>query len=146
MTGREVDEHALRALVDELAAGWNAGDGALFADPFAVDADYTAVTGLHVRGRDLIGRGHDELFGSVFRGTRITLSVDDIRFVRPDVAVVHTSNALAGPDGQPVPGNETSAAMLVACREDGRWSVTAFHNMRPQARPAAGPVEQALAG
>lgn len=40
------DDAAIRDLVDAFVAGWNAGDGEACGRPFAIDADFTAITGL----------------------------------------------------------------------------------------------------
>jgi hypothetical protein len=64
------------------------------------------------------------------KGTRLVGSVDSVRFVGPDVAVLH---ALGGT----IPRRRTKSARerasiqtLVARRTDGGWLLTAFHNTR----------------
>jgi hypothetical protein len=42
------------ALVTRLENAWNSGDGPAFVAPFAEDADFVNVLGMHVRGRDAI--------------------------------------------------------------------------------------------
>ena len=95
------DELAVRTLVDGLVAGWNAQDGTAFARQFAADADFTNVMGLHAKGRDVIARGHDEIFATLFKGTTLTATVEQIRFLRPDVAVASVVLALRQKDGTP---------------------------------------------
>lgn len=80
------DEAAVRALLDQFIEGWNEASGATLARPFARDAEFINIMGLQVRGRDLIARGHDELFETVFFGTRLSGGVENVRFPRPDVA------------------------------------------------------------
>ena len=70
------DNLAVRTLVDGLVAGWNAQDGTAFARQFAADADFTNVMGLHAKGRDVIARGHDEIFATLFKGTTLTATVE----------------------------------------------------------------------
>ena len=55
------DEKAIRGLIDTFVDGWNAADGAHLASVFSESADFTAITGLHGRGQEVIARGHDEI-------------------------------------------------------------------------------------
>ena len=140
------DEAALAGLVDTFVQGWNTGSGDRLASAFALDADFTNVMGLRAHGREVIARGHDEILATVFRGTRLEAAVNQIRYLRPDVAVVDVTLTMRGADGQPLamlPG--PSSAGLVATRDAGTWAIAVFRNMIPFARPAAGAVERSLA-
>ena len=139
------DEASIRKLVDGLVAGWNAQDGTAFARPFAADADFTNVMGLRAHGREVIARGHDEVFATVFKGTTLTPAIEQVRFFRPDVAVAEVVFTLRQKDGTPWRGYPRTIASLTAVREDGTWAIAVFRNMVPFERPAAGPVERALA-
>jgi uncharacterized protein (TIGR02246 family) len=138
------DELEIRKLVDGLVAGWNAHDGTAFARQFAADADFTNVMGLHARGRDVIARGHDEIFATIFKGTTLTATVEGIRFLRPDVATVSVALALRQKDGMPWGPFPRTLAGLVAVRDGESWSIAVFRNMVPFQRPAAGPLERSL--
>jgi hypothetical protein len=84
----------------------------------------------------------------VFRGTRLQAAITQIRYLRPDVAVLDVTLSLQGADGQPfamLPAGQ-SLAGVVATRESGTWAITVFRNMIPFTRPAAGAVERSLAG
>jgi hypothetical protein len=75
------DETAIRGLVDEFVEGWNAGNGEMCGRPFAKDAEFTAITGLRARGRDLIARGHSEILSTIYCGTQITGTVNSINIL-----------------------------------------------------------------
>ena len=139
------DEVSIRKLIDGLVAGWNAQDGNAFARQFAPDADFTNVMGLRAHGRELIARGHDELFATVFQGTTLTPAIEQVRFLRPDVAVAEVVFTLKQKDGTPWRGFPRSIASLTAVREGETWAIAVFRNMVPFERPAAGPVEKSLA-
>ena len=139
------DDAAVRRLVDLFIEGWNAKDGAACARPFAVDADFVNILGLRARGRDLIARGHHEILTTIYRETQISGSVQSIRFVRPDVAVVDVDFTIQGPENGPFRLLKSTAG-IVAAREDGGWAIVAFRNMVPFERPAAGPLERSLTG
>jgi uncharacterized protein (TIGR02246 family) len=137
------DEKAIRGLVDAFVDGWNAHDGAACAEPFAADADFTAITGLKARGRDLIARGHNEILSTIYRGTRNSANVQGIRFLRPDVAVVDVIFTLQKENGEPFELRGSSCGMVVT-KEGGKWSIAVLRNMIPFERPAAGPLEREL--
>ena len=133
------DATAVAGLIATFAAGWNKADGAMLAAAFAEDADFTAVNGLRVHGRDLIGEGHDELLSTIFRGVVLAANVLSVRFLRPDIAVAEAD--LTYPKGMAL-GVNRALAQYVAVRSGERWEIAVFRNMIPFERPMAGPVEQ----
>jgi len=141
------DDASVRRLVDIFAEGWNAARGETLAQAFAPDADFTNVMGLHAKGRDLIARGHDEILATVFRNTRVTPTVDRVRFLRSDVAVLDATFTLTHLDGRLFEMGPAghSKAELVATKEQGTWSIAVFRNMIPFVRPLAGPLERSIA-
>jgi uncharacterized protein (TIGR02246 family) len=137
------DQRAIQELVSTFIAGWNAGDGQLCAMPFAADAEFIAVTGQRGKGRDVIGKVHDEILATVFRGTRNSATVNEIRFVRPDVAVVDVTFRIQPMADKPwLP--PYSSCGFVATKENGSWSIVVLRNMVPFERPIAGPMDREL--
>ena len=108
----EPDEAAIRANITRCQDGWNAGDGEAFGAPFAEDADYIIVNGMHVSGRAAIAARHQQIFDTVYRGSHNTFTVEDIRFVRPDVAIARARARLhiasARPRARVTPGTPGS--------------------------------------
>lgn len=143
MTHTDNNEAAIRGLIDTFVEGWNAADGTTLASAFTADADFTAITGLHARGRDVIARGHDEIFSTIYRGTRNSGKVESIHYLRPDVALVDLKFTLRTEDGSLAFGIPYSSAGLIATRDNGVWAIAVFRNMIPFVRPA-GPVEQGI--
>jgi uncharacterized protein (TIGR02246 family) len=80
-------EQEIQQIVKKLERAWNAGDSTAFAAPFAEDADFVDVLGLHHSGRAPIEAGHRQVFDTIYQGSRVGYSVEGIRFVRPDVAI-----------------------------------------------------------
>lgn len=134
------DEAAVRENVRRMEAGWNNKSGALFAKPFAADADYVVVNGMHLRGREAIEKSHQQIFDTFYKHSTLTASVKQIRFVRPDVAVVHVECVNRVRQGAET--NETNSIVtLVMSKEKGDWKIVAFQNTRLMvevARPSAG--------
>jgi uncharacterized protein (TIGR02246 family) len=134
------DEQEIRELVFTFIAGWNTADGALLASAFAEDADFIAVTGQHGKGREIIGKVHDEILSTVFKGTRNTATVNEIRFLRPDVASVDVTFRIASmPDKPWIPPYSTCG--IVATKDDGAWSIAVLRNMIPFERPTGGQLD-----
>jgi uncharacterized protein (TIGR02246 family) len=138
------DEAAVRALLDEFIEGWNSGSGSSLARPFAADAEFTNIMGLKVRGRALIARGHDELFETVFFGTRLSGGVESVRFLRRDVAYADAVLELQNSDGTPHDMLSRALPAFIAVKEGESWSIVVFRNMIPFERPPAGPLERSL--
>ena len=115
------------ALAARLESAWNAGDGAAFAAPFAEDADFVNVLGMHARGREAIAAGHEQIFRSVYAGSTVRYRVETARLLRPDVALVHLNASLTVPAG-PMAGTDNAIPSLVLTRDGGEWRVASFHN------------------
>lgn len=114
-------------LVDELEKAWNTGDGASFGQPFAEDADFVNVRGQHLRTRDVISRGHQEIFNTIYKGSAVRYQVSAVRALSPDVLVAHVKSTLNAPTG-PLAGEHSSLFTLVLVRHENDWQIGAFHN------------------
>ncbi len=122
------DETLLRELVAKLEAAWNASDSVTWTAQFAEDADFIHILGAHYCGREEIERGHRTIFDTIYKGSHNTLTVEKVRSVRPDVAIVFIRTRLKwylnGAE-QEVQARPT----LVAHKNDnGEWQVVAFQN------------------
>ena len=123
----EQDRQAIVSIVQSVEDGWNRGDGAGFAAPFAEEADYVVVNGMHAKGRKEIGEGHQRIFDTFYKGSRNELRVESVRFIRPDLAVAHVHAHLRVPHE----GGEREAqgrSTWVLLKEEGEWKVEAFQN------------------
>jgi uncharacterized protein (TIGR02246 family) len=88
-SSRSADEDAIRALYQQLLDGWNKGSGEAFAAPFAEDADLVGFDGTQLKGRQEIASFHQQLFDTFVKGSRLIGKVRSVRFLTPDVAVMH---------------------------------------------------------
>jgi uncharacterized protein (TIGR02246 family) len=126
-------EAAVRALYQELMDGWNQGTGDAFAAVFTEDGNLVAFDGTRFKGREEIAPFHQELFDRWMKGTRLVGEVEDVRFLSPDVALMHAvgSTVMRGKT-EPSPERD-SIQTLVAVRQDGEWRLAAFQNTRVRA-------------
>jgi uncharacterized protein (TIGR02246 family) len=135
------DEAAIRAAIQSVQDAWNAHDGKAFAAPFAADADYVVVNGLYIKGREVIERGHAQLFSTIYKESRNVATIKSVRFIRPDVAVAHVEWNLefkAGGEARKARATNT----MIFTRENGRWSIAAFQNTPIQTQDGPPPPGQ----
>jgi len=127
------DEAAIRAGVKQMETGWNMKSGAEFAKPFAENSDYVVINGMHIKGRADNAKSHQYIFDTIYKDSSITATVKQIRFLRPDVAVVHgESNLIFKINGEEKKGN--GIVTLVMTKENGKWSIAAFQNTAIQSQ------------
>ena len=114
-------------LVKRLETAWNTGDSAGFAAPFADDADFVNVMGMHARGRPAIAGGNEHILRTIYAGSVNAYTVDSVRLLRPDVALAHVRAHLRVPGG-PMAGEHDAIFSFVATRGDAGWRIDSFHN------------------
>ena len=127
MKARAGDEAAIRENVRQMEAGWNTKSGALFAKPFAEDADYVVINGMYFQGRATIERAHQQIFDTIYKNARVSLSVKQIRFLRPDVAVVHVNSHKDAPENEREFVIDAMVSMVMTKDKQG-WRIAAFQN------------------
>ena len=130
-TNQNADEAAIRENVKKLETGWNTKSGALFASPFAKDADYVVINGMFFKGRTAIETAHQQIFDTIFKETTVALTIRQIRFLRPDVAVAHVDGHRTGPTKELV---QDALLTLVMTKEKEGWTIAAFQNTAVVAR------------
>jgi uncharacterized protein (TIGR02246 family) len=134
-TATTTDDARIRELVKTLEDGWAKKDGDLFAKSFAENADYVVINGMHLQGRMAIAKGHQEIFDSFYKETNIKTEVQGIRYIRPDVAIVHFTSHLTGTsNGQKIDG--TGLITLTVEKLNGNWQIDAFQNTQIEEQPA----------
>ena len=139
----EKAEAAIRAIVAEQAATWNAGDAAGYARHVSSEVSFTNLFGMVMYGGSAFASRHREILATFYKGTTKHHSIRRIRFVTPDVAIVDIDNEVRGvktmPHGIAVPadGVVKTQLMEVFVRRDGVWWVEAYHNvdLKPAAKP-----------
>ena len=124
-------ERAISELVDSLFSAWNRHDARAFAQPFAADADFTNVFGMHATGRDAIAQFHAPIFETMFKDSHLAKTSERIRLLRGDVAAIDVGWEVTGardPLGQEWP-RRRGLINLVATSDGQDWSFAVMHNM-----------------
>ena len=141
--GDGADEIAIRAIVTDQEAAWNAGDAAGYARQVSPDVSFTNLFGMVMYGAPAFIERHRAILTSFYKGTVKHHTIRSIRFVTPDVAIVDIDNEVRGvtamPGGISVPsdGVVRTQLMEVFVRHSGQWQVEAYHNveLKSLARP-----------
>ena len=94
-------EAAIRAIVAEQAAAWDAGDGARYASRVAPEASFTNLFGMVMYGKPAFEARHKEILATFYKGTTKKHVVRKIRFVTADVAIVDIDNEVHGVKAMP---------------------------------------------
>ena len=124
------DEAGVRAVASGLTEAWNRHDMKAFAALFAEDADFVNVIGLWWRGRSEIQKEHEALHATRMKDSQLAVVETSIRFLRPDVAVVHARWHLTGEtglEGKPLPPRN-GIMTLVTIKTGGTWLITTSQN------------------
>jgi uncharacterized protein (TIGR02246 family) len=98
--------------------------------------------GSRLTGRQAVIVSHDRLFRGVLTDSALVGGVETVRFIHPDVAVVHAFGSVLMPWRAELPRRRLSRQTLVALRTTDGWRFTAFQNAR--VRPLRIPATTSL--
>ena len=137
----EMDEHGVRAAIARAQRAWNTADATAFAACMADDVDVVGLLGERYHGRDVVELGHKHIFETIYRDSKVTYTIEQLRFLRPDVAVVilHqkmrsrlTPDAVISTARQRKVSDEMhdseARATLTLVKSGRPWVIAAFHN------------------
>lgn len=117
------DEKAVRASIDSYVAAYNQGDANAVADHFSENAEFRPEQGHVVRGRKDIREG----FETVFRhnkGAKLSVTVESLRFVRPDIVVEEGVGKVIHPASGDTPARtENGHYSVVHIKRGNRWLI-----------------------
>jgi uncharacterized protein (TIGR02246 family) len=135
--GAPEDVAAINAVIVEMTEGFNKHDAVAASRMYTSDAEFTNVAGRTAKGAAEIEKFLAAGFATRLKAaTQKTMDVT-IRFIRPDVAIVHVTNQISGflsPDGSTEPPHD-ELSIRVFQKETGIWRVGAFHNTTVAATP-----------
>lgn len=130
VSGARNDEDAIKAVMAATTDAFSRHDAKAWVKFCTPDAQLVTVRGESMKGVAAIEKGLTSIFET--RGRNVTLKTLDVavRFIRPDVALVHVTNELSGlvnPEGQTLPPHQ-ELSIRVLVMDQGIWRITAFHN------------------
>src|SRR5216684_4642468 len=121
----KADEEAARKLPQAFREAWAKHDGHELAKIMADDVDFVTVATTYLHGRSDFETFHVRLLSGRFKEAMIAPLQTTVRFLRPDIAVVHWSWRIEGdknPDGSPRQPRYGMMTM-VAEKRGGAWLV-----------------------
>ena len=128
--GARNDEDAIRAVIAATTDAFTRHDAKAWAKLCTPDAQLVTVRGESMNGIGEIEKGLTTIFQTRGRSATLKTLGVTVRFIRPDVALVHVTNELSGllsPEGQTVPPHQ-ELSIRVLVKDRGVWRITAFHN------------------
>lgn len=125
------DEAAIRALDAEFVAEYNRGDSKSLAARFSEDAEIVEADGTRYQGQPLIEERLAETFAAA-KGVKLTLEIQSVRFLSPDVAQEEGRSVVTPPQGAPLARLYT----VIYVKRGGRWLMSSVREEPdPTVRP-----------
>ncbi|MFL5237730.1 MAG: SgcJ/EcaC family oxidoreductase [Chthoniobacterales bacterium] len=142
------DEAAIRKLETQQEEAWNRHDAKAYADLFTNDGDCVNIVGWWWKGRAEIEKKLTDAYAFVFAQSVLKIADVDVRFLNPDLAVVHVRWTMTGartPQGLPTPQQGIQTQLVQ--KSAGNWRIAAFQNTNsipemafPKGAPSAQPA------
>ena len=120
-------EQTVSEIIAKLEQAWNVADGNGFGQPFAEDADFVNIRGEHLRTRDVIAKGHQGIFDTIYKGSVVRYELAGVRLIAPAVLLAHVNATLKAPAG-PLAGEHRSLFTMILVHDEKNWRIAAFHN------------------
>jgi uncharacterized protein (TIGR02246 family) len=131
------DDAAIRQRIEEYVAAYNNHDAQAVADLWADDAVYlNRDTGEPIEGRPAIAAMFEEMFKEG-EADQLSVTVQSLRLVTPDVAIEDGAVELVSAEGEPVETKYTA----VHVKKDGQWYLNSVRETDVPA-PAEAAAEQ----
>jgi uncharacterized protein (TIGR02246 family) len=89
------------------------------------DAIFVNVRGTALVGRANIEKGLTQDLAGEMKGSTFDVTIDDIRFIKPDTAVVHGTTTIKGAGSSP--DGLKGHYLLVATKQGSAWKALAVH-------------------
>jgi uncharacterized protein (TIGR02246 family) len=122
------DVEEIKQAIADVERGFNTNDAALMNKHLAPDATVVNVMGIRLVGLEAIMAASEAGLAGALRDQYARYEVRDVRFVRPDVALVHKKAFAITADGEPIDLDHAMNALYVFVKQDGHWLITARQN------------------
>ena len=130
LASNSADEDAIRAIHQRMIDAWNAGDGAAFAAPFSDEADFVAWDGTHLKERQQIATFTQRVIDTVAKGSRLEGEVKFVKFLSPQLAVVHSAVRVTPAGQTKTSPSRDSMELTAVTKRNGKWYGEALMNAR----------------
>ncbi|GAA3203526.1 SgcJ/EcaC family oxidoreductase [Nonomuraea helvata] len=123
----DADKAAVAGLTARIVAAWARHDASAFAGVFTEDGTMI-LPGVFRKGKEEIRAFMATAFETSYKGTRVTGTPIDLRFLGDRVAVLLTQGGILGPSETAVAEERAVRATWLAVKQDGEWRLAAYQN------------------
>jgi uncharacterized protein (TIGR02246 family) len=125
---------ALLRILDDEGAAWAKGDADAFAAHARDNVVFTNIVGMFSVGKVAFVAQHKNIFATIYKESSVQQFVQNISFVRSDVAIVDTIAKVTGfhelpPGAAAVDGALYTRLEQVMVKQNEIWQVASFHNV-----------------
>ncbi|RFM31112.1 SgcJ/EcaC family oxidoreductase [Chitinophaga silvisoli] len=121
---------AIKQLVQHYEDAWNRHDPQGLADNYDTDATWVNWFGAYYKGREDIRYHYQIVHTSYFKNTQYyTRAIEDVTFLKPDVAIAHVRTGLSGDSRYPGQTFEFRR-MIILTKQQGKWLIKAGQNAK----------------
>ncbi|MCW2938751.1 MAG: hypothetical protein JWN00_1736 [Actinomycetia bacterium] len=129
------EERAVLAVFDAASSAWTDGDANAFVEWYAEDAT-VILPGFYLRGKADVRAGMGNAFAGPLQGSERIHTIQSVRFLSDDTAIVITRSATTFPGEAEPPAERWESATWVLSKGEGRWLFEAYHSCAAGAEPA----------
>jgi uncharacterized protein (TIGR02246 family) len=140
------DEAAVRNIPQAFAAAWATHDGQQLAKIMAEDVDFVNVNGEWLVGKKDFSLFHSRLLSKRFRDSTVTPLNVSVRFLRPDLAVLHWDWRIEGDRnfGQTLRKPRFGIFTMIVAKTGEEWLVTVAQNTNHMPPPKPDPEMEGI--
>ena len=127
----KTDEQAIKNQLSAFFISWNNHNFDDMKNYTTDDVDWVNVVGMWWKGRKEVQFAHQAYHNTMFKNVPLEQKQSTIRFITPDVAVVHMVSyygEFTTPGGGKA-GKTDDMATLVFLKKNGKWLITAGENV-----------------
>jgi uncharacterized protein (TIGR02246 family) len=124
------DKAAVQNVPHAFAAAWAKHDGQQLGKIMSENVDFVDVAGDWLRGRTDFALYHSRLLSGRFSDSTLTPLATSVRFLRPDLAVLHWSWKIEGDRNLDLTPRKPRFGLftMIVEKTDGKWLVTVAQN------------------
>jgi uncharacterized protein (TIGR02246 family) len=113
------DEAAIRNVLSRFYDGWNSHDVEKMVSTYSEDVDHINTRAKWNQGKSAIREALSAFHSGPGKSDRKTFTIEKVRFIKPDVAVVHVRSL----------STVGNIGTYVMTKQSGRWLVVSFTNV-----------------
>ncbi|KAA9346303.1 YybH family protein [Larkinella humicola] len=127
---RTTSQEAIKSVITNYEQAWNRHDAKALAEQYHTDATWVNWFGAYYKGRAEIEKHYQTTHTTYFKSTQFTTrSIEDITFLKPDMALVHVRTDLSGDERYPGQTFRFRRTILLTNKE-GSWRIVAGQNAK----------------